>query len=62
MMYRLATGWRVRGSNPRGGGDFSASVQTKPAAHPASCTMGTGTFPGVVLTTHPHLVLRLKKE
>ena len=26
---------------------FSAPVQTGPEAHPASCTMGTGSFPGV---------------
>ena len=26
---------------------FSATVQTGPEAHPASCTMGTGSFPGV---------------
>jgi len=26
---------------------FSAPVQTSPEAHPASCTMGTGSFPGV---------------
>ena len=26
---------------------FSAPVQTGPGAYPASCTMGTGTFPGV---------------
>jgi hypothetical protein len=25
----------------------SAPVQTGPGAHPASCTMGTGSFPGV---------------
>ena len=36
--------------------------QTSPGAHPASCTMGTGSFPGVkysrgvLLTTHPLLV------
>jgi len=41
---------------------FSAPVQTSPGAHPASCTMGTGSFPGVkcgrgvTLTTHPLLV------
>jgi hypothetical protein len=29
------------------GGDFSAQVQTDPGAHPASCTVGTGSFPGV---------------
>ena len=27
--------------------DFSASVKTGPGAHPASYTMGTGSFPGV---------------
>ena len=40
-------------------GRFSAPVQTGPGAHPASCTMGTGSFPGVkrgrgvTLTPHP---------
>jgi hypothetical protein len=29
------------------GARFSTSVQTGPGAHPASCTMGTGSFPGV---------------
>jgi len=29
------------------GARSSASVQTSPGAHPASCTMGTGYFPGV---------------
>ena len=38
---------------------FSAPVQTGPGAHSASCTMGTGSFPGVkygrgvTLTPHP---------
>jgi hypothetical protein len=38
---------------------FFAPVQTGPGAHPASCTMGTGSFPevesgrGVTLTPHP---------
>ena len=37
-------------------------IQTGPGAHPASCTLGTGYFPGVkygrgvLLTTHPLLV------
>ena len=31
----------------RGGARFSAHAQTGPEAHPASCTMGTGSFPGV---------------
>ena len=41
---------------------FSAPVQTGPGAHPAYCTMGTGSFPGVkngrgvLLTPHPLLV------
>ena len=41
---------------------FSAPVQTGPGAHPASCTMGTVSFPGiksgrgVTLTPHPLLV------
>ena len=29
------------------GARFSAPVQTGPVAHPASCTMGTGSLPGV---------------
>jgi hypothetical protein len=29
------------------GARFFAYVQTGPGAHPASCTMGTGSFPGV---------------
>jgi len=41
---------------------FSAPFQTDPGAHPASCTMGTGSFPGVksvrcvTLTSHPLLM------
>ena len=65
-VQRLPTGWTVRGSNP-GGAGFSAPVQTGPEAHPASCTMGTGSFPGVkrprLSVDHsPHLAPRLKKE
>jgi hypothetical protein len=49
--------------------DFSSNpcVQTGSGAHPASYPMGTGgSFPGVkrgrgvTLTTHPHLVPRLR--
>ena len=40
---------------------FSAPVQTGPGAHPASCTMGTRSFPGVKsgrdVTLTPHTVL-----
>ena len=47
---------------------FSALVQTDPGAHPASCTMVTGSFPGensgrgVTLTRHPLLVPLVMKE
>jgi len=47
------------GSEFRWGARFSAPVQTGHGAHPASCTMGTGSFPGVksgqgvTLTPHP---------
>ena len=37
-------------------GEIFPPVQTGPGAHPASCTMGTGSLPGVALTTHPLLV------
>jgi hypothetical protein len=40
----MATGWRVRGSNSGGGARFYAPVQTGSGAHPASCTMCTGSF------------------
>ena len=44
------------------GARFSAPVPTGPGAYPSSCTMGTGSFPGVksgrgmTLTPHPLLV------
>jgi len=44
---RLATGWSVRGSNPGGGRDFPHPSRPAPGAHPASYTLGTGSFPGV---------------
>jgi hypothetical protein len=46
------------------GARFSAPVQTSPGVHPAPCSMGTRSFPGVncgrgvTLTTHPLLVPR----
>ena len=49
------------GIESRWGRDF-LPVQTSPEAHPASCKMGIGSFPGVkygrgvLLTTHPLLV------
>jgi len=57
------------GIESRWGARFSAPVQTGPGAHPASCTMGTGSFPGVksggqgvTLTPHPLLVALVMKE
>ena len=55
------------GIESRWGAGFSAPVQTGPGAHPASCTMGTWSVPGVKRPGHgvdhpPHLVPRLKKE
>ena len=49
------------------GARFSAPVQTGPRAHPASCTIGTGSSLGVRRPGRgddhsPHLALRLKKE
>jgi hypothetical protein len=35
------------GIESRYGARMSASVQTGPGAHPPSCTMTTGSFPGV---------------
>ena len=55
------------GIESRWGRDFP-SVQTGPGAHPASCTMGTGSFlgvkwgRGVLLTTHSLLVSRSWKS
>jgi len=44
----IATGYGLDGPGieSRLGAIFSAPVQTGPGAHPASCTMGTGSFPG----------------
>jgi hypothetical protein len=72
VMLVTWAGWRSRYSDwLRAGrsGDripvgtrFSAPVQTGPGAHPASCTMGIGSFQGVksgrgvTLTPHPLLV------
>jgi len=55
------------GIESRCGARFSAPVQTGPGAHPSSCIMGTGSFPGiksgrgVTLTPHPLLVLWSRK-
>ena len=60
----IATGYGLHGPGIeyRWEARFSAPVQTGPGAHPASCTMGTGSFlgvksgRGVTLTPHPLLV------
>jgi hypothetical protein len=50
------------GIESRRGARFSAPVQTCSGAHPASCTIGTWSFPGVncgwgvLLTSHPLLM------
>jgi hypothetical protein len=50
------------------GGHYVLPVQTGPGAHPASCKMGTESFPGVkrdrgvLLTTHLLLVPRSRKS
>jgi hypothetical protein len=56
------TGWTVPGSNPGRRRDFPHLTKPALGAHPASCTMGTGSFPavksgrGVTLNPHPPLV------
>jgi len=56
--------WRLKVRDPIPEMRDFPPVQTGPGAHPASCTMGTGSFPGVksgrgvLLTTHPLLVQR----
>ena len=60
----IATGYELDGPGieSRWEARFSASVQTGPGAHPTSCTMGTGSFPGrkggrgVTLSLNPLLV------
>jgi len=62
-LYCISTLKRQGPENYRtpGGARFSAPVQTSPVARPASCTMCTGSFPGVksgrgvTLTPHPLL-------
>jgi hypothetical protein len=66
----IATGYGLDGPGieSRWGARFSAPVQSGPGAHPASCTVGTGSFPGVesgrgvTLTPHPLLVPRPKNS
>jgi hypothetical protein len=59
----IATGYELEGPmiESRWGVRFSAPVQTGPGAHPASCTVGTGSLPGVKsgrdVTLIPHTLL-----
>ena len=48
-VFCIATGYGLDGPGieSQWGARFSAPVQTGPGAHPASCTMGTVSFPGV---------------
>jgi hypothetical protein len=55
------------GMESRWGAKFSAPVQTGPGTHPASYTMGTGSFQGVKrpqrgVDNHPNLAPTLKEE
>jgi len=70
MYLYIYSDWLLAGRSgieSRWGWDFPP-VQTSPGAHPASCKMGTGSFPGVkcgqdvLLTTHPLLVPRTWKS
>jgi len=66
----IATGYGLDGPGmeSRWGARFSAPVHTGPGVHPASCTMGTGSLPGVksgrgvTLTPHPFLLPLVMKE
>jgi hypothetical protein len=68
-VVRIATGYGMDGTGieSRWVVRFSAPVQTVPGAHPASCTMGIGSYPGVkngrgvTLTPHPLLVTCSRK-
>ena len=62
----IATGYEVDGPGieSRWGRDFPHLSRPALGAHPASCTMGTGSFPGVksgrVVTLTPHRLLVLR--
>ena len=49
IVLGIATGYGLDGLaiESQSGARFSAPVQTSPGANPASCTMGSGSFPGV---------------
>jgi len=62
----IATGYGLDGPGIESlwGARFSAPVQTGPGAHPASCTMGTGSKerPGSDADTSPPSSTMVKKE
>jgi len=66
----IATGYGLDGPGIESlwGARFSALVQTGSGAHPDSCTMSTGSFPGVksgrgvTMTPDPFLVPRSRKS
>jgi len=65
----IATEYGLDGPRPNpSGGEIFPPVHTGPGAHPVSCKIGTGSFPGVkcgrgvLLTTHPLLVPRSWKN
>jgi hypothetical protein len=65
-ILRFATGGTVRRSNP-GGGEIFRTSPDRSWAHPASYTMGAGSFPrakrpGRDVDYPPHPAPRLKKE
>ena len=68
VLFDVAYGLDGPGIESRGGGRFSAPVQTGREAHTDSCIMGTVSFSvvrcgrSVMLTPHPVLVPRSKIE
>ena len=46
LPQQMAMSWTVRGSNP-GDGKILFTVQSGPESYLTSCTMSTGSFPGV---------------
>ena len=65
----IATDYGLNGPGSNSGGDeIFRTSRPGPGAHPAPCTMGAGSFPGlkcgrgVLLTTHPLLVPRSWKS
>jgi hypothetical protein len=47
VLFRLRNICTLNAGRIPVGARFFAHVQTGPEAHPASCTVGTGSFPGV---------------